>query len=67
MYVCIIINWASRTLQEHFYSFNPRTYTQIHTPTVLQREGGGVDETPPQSGDIIQVMYLYFLLLATKL
>ena len=27
---------------------NPRTYTQIHTPAVVQ-EGWGVDETPPRS------------------
>ena len=27
----------------------PRTYTQIHTPTVVQRGGGGVDGTPPRS------------------
>ena len=27
----------------------PRTYKQIHTPTVVQGEGGGVDGTPPRS------------------
>ena len=27
---------------------NPRTYKQIHTPTVVQGEGGGVDGTPPR-------------------
>ena len=27
---------------------DPRTYTQIHTPTVVQVGGGGVDGTPPQ-------------------
>ena len=27
---------------------NPRTYTQNHSPTIVQ-EGGGVDATPPRS------------------
>ena len=29
--------------------FNPRTYTQSHTPTVVQEGAGGIDGTPPLS------------------
>ena len=32
---------------------NPRTYTQIHTPTVVQ--GRGVDGTPPRSFSYVAV------------
>ena len=35
--------------------FNPRTYAQIHTPTVVQGEGGGgVDGTLPGVFDMLQ-------------
>ena len=34
--------------KENVLTINPQTYTQIHTPTVVQ-EGGGVDGTPPRS------------------
>ena len=33
---------------------NPRTYKQIHTPTVVQGGGGGVDGTPPGVFDMLQ-------------
>ena len=33
---------------------NPRTYMQIHTPTVVQGGGGGVDEIPTTVFDIWQ-------------
>ena len=36
-----------------FLPFNPRTYKQIHTPTVVQERGGGgggwMDGTPPRT------------------
>ena len=35
---------------------NPRTYTQVHTPTVVQWVGGGwVDGTPLQSNRYVAV------------
>ena len=38
---------------------NPRTYTQIHTPTVVQGRvgGGGVDGTPPRSFSYVAVFW----------
>ena len=38
-----------------FWEFNPRTYTQIHTPTVVQRgEGAGWIEPIPAVFDMLQ-------------
>ena len=35
---------------------NTWTYTQIHTPTVVQRGGGEVDRTPPHQQDEVYFM-----------
>ena len=34
--------------------FNPRTYTQIHTPAVVQGMGRGRTETLPRVFDMLQ-------------
>ena len=36
------------------FSINPRTYTQIHTPTVVQGVGGGWMEPLPGVFDVLQ-------------
>ena len=42
--------------------FNPRTYTQIHTLTLLQGGGGGVGGTPPQIFGYVAVFRKRFCL-----
>ena len=33
-------------IAHHPYQLNPRTYTQVHNPTVVQGGGGGGDRAP---------------------
>ena len=40
--------------------FNLRTYTQIHTPTVVQRGGGGWMEPRPGVFDMLQYFETIF-------
>ena len=48
-------SWCARQIWK-ISLFNPRTYTQIHTPTVVQGRGGGcgVNGTPPDFFDMLQ-------------
>ena len=57
-YVCSFIPLNTRSFQ----GFNPRTYTQIHTPTVLQGGGGGVGLMEPHPRVFDKLQYFETIL-----